>query len=145
MANIASLLKSEITRLARKELREQTDHLKKASVRYRAEIAALKRRIGQMEQQLGRLQKASQKGGGATAVAADETRNRFSAKGLKVLREKRDLSAAQLGRLLGVTAQSVYNWEAGKTRPRQEQVAAIAVLRGTGKRELRARLEQGGS
>jgi len=44
MANIESVLKEEITRLARKEIRKETEGLKKASAQYRTEIAALKRR-----------------------------------------------------------------------------------------------------
>ena len=44
MANIASLLKTEISRVARKEVRADTVDLKKALGVYRAEIAALKRR-----------------------------------------------------------------------------------------------------
>jgi len=43
MANIASLLKSEISRIARKEVRAETQTLKKASAQYRSDIAALKR------------------------------------------------------------------------------------------------------
>ena len=45
MANIATVLKQEITRLVRKELKTETEALKKASSRYRSEIAELKRRI----------------------------------------------------------------------------------------------------
>ena len=42
MSNIASLLKTEISRVARKEVRAETLGLKKAVSVYRAEIAALK-------------------------------------------------------------------------------------------------------
>jgi DNA-binding transcriptional regulator YiaG len=45
-----------------------------------------------------------------------------------------------MGTLLGVAAQTVYNWEAGKSRPRQQQLAAIAAVRKTGKRQLKALL-----
>jgi len=41
MANIASLLKTEISRVARKEVRGETAGLKKAISSYRSEIAAL--------------------------------------------------------------------------------------------------------
>ena len=43
MANIASLLKSEISRVARKEVRAETAGLKKALGNCRGEIATLKR------------------------------------------------------------------------------------------------------
>lgn len=44
MTNLASVLKSEVTRLARKELRAETESLKKAVAAQRWEIAVLKRR-----------------------------------------------------------------------------------------------------
>ncbi len=53
MPNFASLLKSEILRLARKGARAEIESLRKASSRYRSEIAELKRRIEQLERQLG--------------------------------------------------------------------------------------------
>jgi hypothetical protein len=37
--NIASVLKEEIARVARKEVRSETENLKKASAQYRSEIA----------------------------------------------------------------------------------------------------------
>ena len=52
MSNIASALKEEIARIARKEIRAETEALKKASSRYRAEIADLKRRLAALEQKL---------------------------------------------------------------------------------------------
>ena len=57
MANIGTLLKEEISRLTRKELRIETQSLKKASAQYRSDIAALKRRTAELEQQLSRLGK----------------------------------------------------------------------------------------
>lgn len=36
---------------------------------------------------------------------------------------------------------SVYHWESGKVRPRPEQVAKLAAIRGLGKREAMERLE----
>ena len=40
--------------------------------------------------------------------------------------------------LLGTSAQSVYNWEAGKVRPRARHLAAIAALRTLGKKDAAA-------
>jgi hypothetical protein len=58
MANIASLLKAEISRVARKQVRADTLGLKKVVGVYRAEIAALKRRAQALELELRRLSKA---------------------------------------------------------------------------------------
>ncbi len=67
---------------------------------------------------------------------------RFTAKGLRSQRERLGLSAAEYGKLIGVTDQTVYNWEHETARPRKQQVGLIASLRHMGKREARARLEQ---
>jgi hypothetical protein len=43
---------------------------------------------------------------------------------------------------MGVSAQSIYNWEGGKARPRQEQMAKLSRLRQFGKRQVTAFLQQ---
>ena len=49
MPNVASLLKQEMARVARKEVRRETAAIKKASAGYRSEIASLKRRVAETE------------------------------------------------------------------------------------------------
>ncbi len=98
MSNLASILKCEIARVARKEVRGETLGLKKAVVAYRTEIAALKRRTQMLEQELRRLSKASAK---AAPVAVSEVSSktlRFSAKGLASQRRRLALSADDCGR-----------------------------------------------
>jgi DNA-binding transcriptional regulator YiaG len=139
MPNIATVLKEEILRLARKEVRAETESLKKASAHFRADIAGLKKRMTALEKQLSQVGK---KAGKAAPEAAVEgaTRTRFSAKGLATQRQKLGLPAADMGALLGVSAQTIYNWEAGKSKPRAQQLAAIGALRGMGKRQAKAQL-----
>lgn len=139
MPNIATVLKEEILRLARKELRKELETLKKASSQYRSEIAALKRRALSLEKEVARLEKQGGKPKPTPSSEAQE-KIRFSPKGLATHRARLDLSAQEAGLLIGVSAQTIYNWEAGKSRPRQGQLAAIAALRGMGKRVARARL-----
>lgn len=140
MPNIASVLKEEIARVARKEVRSDTQPLKKSSATHRSDIAALKRRIAALEQMVKRL------GKNAGAKTAQPDANlpagsfRFSAGGLLAQRKRLGLSAAEAGKLLGVSDQSVYKWENGKTRPRASQFASIAALRGMSKKQAAARL-----
>ncbi len=142
MANIASLLKDEITRLARKEIRGEIEGLKKASAHYRSEIAALKRRTAALEQQVSRLTKSAPKTVEVKAEPGAGTKVRFSAKGFKSLRQRLGLTANAIGSLLGVSAQTIYGWEAGNSHPRRQQLERIAFLRGMGKREVDAILKQ---
>jgi DNA-binding transcriptional regulator YiaG len=143
MPNIAAVLKDEIARLARKEVRAQTQEFKKASAQYRTHIAALRRRVDALERQLKKAGRS-----GARAVPQPEenddadTPRRFSATRLAAQRRKLGLSAADFATLLGVSGQSVYKWEHGESRPRAKQLEAIAALRGIGKREAIARLEK---
>ena len=141
MPNIASILKDEISRVARKEVRSETAALKKAVSTYRTEIAALKRRAQTLEQELRRLAKAS--ANPTLAAAAEESTPhalRFSAKGLASQRQRLGLSADDCGLLVGASGQSIYNWEAGTVRPRAKHLSAIAALRHLGKKEAAARL-----
>jgi DNA-binding XRE family transcriptional regulator len=144
MPNIGSVLKIEIQRVARKELRAETQQLKKTVTQYRGQIAQLKRRLQALEQQVRRLGKGGGRAAPSAAEAGDDEGGpslRFSAKGLATQRKRLGLSAASVARILGVSALSVYKWESGKTRPRARQLEAIASLRKMGKREAMARLE----
>jgi DNA-binding transcriptional regulator YiaG len=141
MPNIASILKVEIARLARKELRTETEGLKKAAAQYRSDLSALKRKVASLEKLVARLEKKAPGRGTPQASEEEATRTRFSAKGLASKRQKLGLSAAEMGALLNVSAQTIYNWEAEKSKPRQAQLAAIAAVRSMGKRQAKARLE----
>ena len=141
MPNVASILKSEISRVARKEVRGETLPLRKAVSSYRAEIAALKRRAQTLEQALRRLSNAYMKAAPSSAVEEDTSKFRFSAKGLASQRQRLWLSAEQCGLLLGASSQSVYNWEQGKTRPLARHLPAIAAVRGMSKKDATARLQ----
>lgn len=139
MPNIAQVLKEEIARLARKEVRAETDSLKKTVSNQRSDIARLKREIATLQRQVKRSTKNVP--AAPQAASQEDTGFRFSAKGLASNRERLGLSAEQYGALVGVTGQSIYKWEAGKARPRASQIPAIAQLRGIGKREAAKRLE----
>lgn len=137
MPNFSSVLKAEITRLARKEIKNAVDPLRKTNGAHRREIAELKRQLASLQREL----KASRKPTGKTNDDSSRGRiRRFSAGGLKTLRARLGLSAASIGRLVGASGQSVYNWEAGEALPRATQRVALASLRGIGKREAVKRL-----
>jgi DNA-binding transcriptional regulator YiaG len=138
MPNIATVLKSEISRLARKEIKSETAQLKRAVVEYRSQIAALKRRAAALEQQLRHLGKVPAR---ESAISSENEGGqagsfRFSAKGLAAHRHRLGLSARECGILLGASAQSIYKWEEGKARPRAKHMPAIAALRTVGKSQV---------
>lgn len=139
MPNIAAVLRNEIARIARKEIRRQTRSVKQAAGSHRREIAALKRRVHELERELRRL--ARSKPSSANSPKDEPTvGRRFSPKGLAGLRQRLGLTATELGQLVGASALSIYKWEHGKARPRAKFLEAIAAVRGIGKREAQARL-----
>jgi DNA-binding transcriptional regulator YiaG len=136
MPNLAAVLKDEIRRLARKEIRTELSAAKKASTQYRRDIAALKRenkaqarKIAALETDLRRVAEKQPVRNGADGQV------RFSPKWLRAHREKLALSAADYAELVGVSGLTIYNWEKGKTKPRAQQLAQWAEVRGLGKRE----------
>jgi DNA-binding transcriptional regulator YiaG len=135
MPNMGIILKDEIARLARKELRAQTEGLKKASAQYRRDITSLKKQVALLEKKISSFNSSAP----SPRVKVTD-KPRFSAKGLRSQRERLGLSAKDCAKMIGVSAQTVYNWERKVSFPRKEQIITIASLRGLGKKEARARL-----
>ncbi len=140
MPNIAAILKQEIRRVARKEVRSLTQSLHKASAQFRRDIAELKRRTAQAQAELSRLERLS--GASVASNGTDEGvgKIRFTARGVKAQRKRLAVSAEQYGNLIGVTAHTVYSWEHGTSKPRRAQLTALSALRGLGRRDIKQRL-----
>jgi DNA-binding transcriptional regulator YiaG len=149
MPDIASAIKSEITRLSRKETKTDLREIRAVQAEHRKALASLRRQVSALEKTIARLQKSGPVAArrGTDASGQDEPpegaqRLRFSAAGFAAKREKLGLSAAAVAQILGVSSLSVYKWESGKARPRAKQLNAIAEFRKMGKREALAKLEQ---
>lgn len=138
MPGIASVIKDEITRLCKKELRSQLDPVRSASARYRSDIADLKRRLAVLEKQNQKLQK--QIPAPVEALVNDDRKLRFVPKGLVSLRKRLGVTVEELAVLLDVSPQTIYNWQTGKSVPRRAQLEKLASIRSMGKREAEAKL-----
>lgn len=142
MSNIAAALRQEITRLARKEARSLTKPLHKATASFRKVIAELKRENARARADIARLIRQMPVGVVPRVTESEPSKARFSAASVKAQRRRLGLSAADFGKLVGVTSRTIYQWEHGAARPRSAQLAAFAAVRGIGKVEANARLEQ---
>ncbi len=140
MLKVVKGLRDEIRRLARKEARAQVATTKRATAQHRREIAQLKRKLATSERRIERLEGRLSRGTSTETVAPAEPRNRFSARSVRAQRRRLRLSAAEYGRLIGVSGQTIYQWEQGKSRPRKSQFTALIALRSIGRREALARL-----
>ena len=140
MANIASVLKAEISRIARKEARAEVESLKKANAQHRSAIAGLRRELASLQKQLKQAQRER-----IPRAAKEQTTDRqyrFSATRLAAHRAKLGVSAADYGRLIGMSGATVYLWEQGKARPRPEQVQQLGMLKEMSRKVILERLEQ---
>ena len=139
MPNIAAVLKDEIRRLARREIKVQVGSTKQSVVKYRSDIAKLKRVLSQQEREIKLLKKQQ---GQPQAEEEPQEDIRFSARSVKAQRSRLGLSADDYGKLVGVSGMTIYNWEHGTSRPRKAQLAALVVVRGIGKREALTKLAE---
>ena len=146
MPNIAVVLKEEIRRLARREIKAAIAGLRKDNARLKRTAAEHKRRLAELEKAHERLlSRAAPPGAQAAAVRPDELEKaRVTGGMIKRLRKRLAISQADLAKLLGVSAQSVYQWEkkAGRLTLRGNTKAAIVEVRKLGKREVKRRLEE---
>ena len=134
MSNFASVLKSEITRIARKEIRAEVEGLKKSVSGYRSEIALLKRRAQSLEQELRRLDKSLAKQAPAATDESTKT-TKFSAKDLAAQRKRLGLTIDGCALLLGTAGKSIYRWETCKAQPREAYWPSIVALRNLSKEQ----------
>lgn len=140
--SLLTSLKNEITRLARKVVKTDTATLQSNSATHRRHIAELRRRLDSLEREVKQLRRGATASAAVSTKAGAETSFRFQARGLKTHRATLGISAADYGRLVGVAGLTIYKWESGTNRPRAAQLPSIASVRGLGKREALARLEQ---
>ena len=140
MANVMSALKSEISRLARKEARQVVAPVQKASGNYRGLIAGLRKQLDTLQTEVAALRRAAPKVEKVLATA-QEPAGRFwiTGPGVKALRKRMGLTQAMFGKLAGVSVPTVVKWESSKGKAPIRLKAAIArlqAIRKMGKKQV---------
>ena len=142
MPNLAATLNDEIRRLAKREITAATRSTKSAVSQYRRDIAMLKRLVGVQQKEIGFLKTQERKRLNQPQTAEHPVEGvRFSVRSVRAQRQRLGLSAEDFGKLVGVSQMTIYNWEQGKGRPKNDRLAAFAGLRNVGKREAVKKLE----
>ena len=145
MSNVMKELKSEISRLAKKEAKSIVAPVKKASATYRGLIAGLRQQVDSLQKEVAILKKAVPSPEKAIqAKEAPEGRFWITGKGVKALRKRLGATQAGLAKLVGVSSQAVVNWEAhkGKINLRKATAGRLQEIRGWGKRDMARVLEK---
>lgn len=140
---LAKVIREEIARLSKKEIRSSVSTLKGLVAKLRKDNAKLRRELVFIQRRIKAIEVQSQKGL-KTSVVESELPNtiRFSPSRVKSQRKKLGFSAADYGRLLGVHQLTIYKWEKGETKPQKSQLAKLLEIRGIGKKEALRRLSE---
>jgi DNA-binding transcriptional regulator YiaG len=146
MGKVEGIIKSEIVRLARREIR-------KISVPLGRDVRFLKRGVSQLGKAVLTLQRitASQqkeleKGKTPLEATPEEVKeSRFSPRLIGSLRRRLGITQKELAILTGVTVGAVHLWEIGQFKPGMKKKAVMVALRKLSRREVRKLLEEKGT
>jgi DNA-binding transcriptional regulator YiaG len=147
MPNLSQVIKAEIARISRREIKAAVTPVKSSTVMLKKTAADLKKRIAVLESDAKRLMAfqsellAERK---SQLARTTDNKARFTSKGIRALRRKLGLSQDSFAKLLGVSSQAVYIMEHkdGRLSLRSATLANLLSVRGIGKREARARLAE---
>ncbi len=145
MPNFNKLFQEEVRRLARKEFKASLENVRKDLVETRRAVSQLRKTVASLQKENKRIAEKAVKGGlqRAPEETKEKDRARISSKTIRTMRERLGLTQVEMGKLLGVSSQSVYQWErrGGRLRLRNATRKAVLELKTIGVREARRRLE----
>jgi DNA-binding transcriptional regulator YiaG len=146
MPDIARVLREEVQRLAKRQVKAGLAPLKRDNVRLKKHVANLRRELTALTRTSRELlaKVTAVVATKETEVATERAATlRPTSKSLARLRRRLGLTQVEFGKLLGVSGQAVLNWESkgSRVRMRSANLAALAGIQTIGKREARRRLE----
>ena len=135
MPSLATLLKEEIGKIARKEVQDQVRGLKQLVREQRDAIARLEKQIGSAQ-----AAKSAAKVRKPAGTGDRRKQRRIAPNTIKKHRKRLKLSQAELGEILNVSTNTVLRWEAGTSKPRKKHLPGLDQLRTISMRELKKQL-----
>jgi len=146
MGKVEGIIKSEIVRLAKREVRKISVPLGRDVRALKITVSQLRKTVTALERFAALQQKVMEKEGVPLRATPEEVKtSRFSPRLIRSLREHLGLTQKEMATLAGVTIGAVYQWESGKFEPRGEKKAVLVALRKLGRREARKLLEKRGT
>ncbi len=143
MAKFETVIKSEMVRLAKREVRKiavpvsrDVRSLKSAVSQLRKSVLTLQRIAASQEKELGKTRKPLEAAPEEVKIA------RFSPRLIQSLRKHLRMTQKDLAVLTGVSVGAVHQWEGGQFKPSMKKKAAIVALRKLGRREVKKLLEE---
>ena len=143
MGKLESTIKSEIERLAKRELRQVFVPLKRDVRSLKITVSQLRKTVLPLERFVGHQQEELAKQPIQLETSPEEVKaSRFSPRLVKTLRKKLGITQKELAILTGVTLGAVASWESGKFLPKEKNKAVIVALRKLSRIEVKKLLAE---
>ena len=142
MGKLESMIRDEILRLARREMRKSFVPLRRDVRSMKGTVSQLRKSVLDLERFKSQEEKQlAQKA--VPEVAPEEVKKaRFSPRLIRSLRKKLRVTQKELAVLAGVSVGAVHQWEGGKSEPRAVKKARLVALRSLARREVRKLFEE---
>lgn len=142
MGKVETVIKSEIVRLARRELRKIAVPLGRDVRSLKSTISQLRKTVSALER-FTALQRKEMGGKKLLEATPEEVKiSRFSPRLIRSLRKKLRISQRELASLAGVTVGAIHQWESGMFKPSPKKKIVLVALRKLGRRDARRLLEE---
>ena len=143
MGKLESTIKSEIVRLAKREMRKTSVPLRRNLRLLKKKVSQIRRAVLALKRSTAYQQKELKKRKIPLGATPEEVKkSRFSPGLIRSLRKKLGISQKELAILAGVTVGAAHLWEKGKFEPGDEKKAVMVALRKLGRRDVRKLLEE---
>jgi DNA-binding transcriptional regulator YiaG len=145
MGKLEGIIKAEIIRLAKREVRKIAVPLTRDVRSLRGRVFQLRKTVSIVERLAASQQRALAKEKVPLEASQEEVKAaRFSPRLMRSLRKHLGITQKELAILAGVTVGAVHQWETGKFKPRGEKKKVIVALRKLGRRDVAKILEERG-
>jgi DNA-binding transcriptional regulator YiaG len=142
MGKIENVMREEFQRLARKEIRQQVDPLRRENRELKKRIVKLEALAKPISKVIKKTTEAKLEKMSDLRASEDEVKSaRITPAWVQNLRMKLNLSQPELASLIGVSASAVRSWEYAASLPRGSRREALVALRKLGRRDVQKLLE----
>lgn len=142
MGKVEAIIKSEIVRLAKREMRKVAAPLRRDVWAIKSTVSKLRKTVLNLERFVSLQRKEWGKKPPLKASPEEVETSRFSPRLIRSLRQRLGLSQRDFARVSGVTPLAVYQWETGVFKPKNEKKEVLVALRKLGRRDVRKLLEE---
>jgi DNA-binding transcriptional regulator YiaG len=143
MGKMESIIKSEVQRLAKREIHKTLAPLAQDIRLLKNKVSQLQKIVSLLERSKAHREKLSGIKEETLEASPEEVKaSRFSPQLIKSLRRHLGISQKELALLVGVSLGAAHLWETGKFKPKDEKKRVLVALRKLGRREVRRLLEE---